>query len=60
MHTPAKRVLLIEDDFKLASLVREYLESVGYSVLHEANGAQAPARILSDRDICAASSPDIV
>ena len=53
MHTPAKRVLLIEDDFKLASLVREYLESVGYSVLHETNGAQAPARILSEQ-------PDIV
>jgi len=53
MHPSAKRVLLIEDDFKLASLVREYLESVGYSVLHEGNGAQAPARILSEQ-------PDIV
>ena len=49
MHPSAKRVLLIEDDFKLASLVREYLESVGYSVLHEGNGAQAPARILSEQ-----------
>ena len=53
MVSAPKRVLLIEDDFKLASLVREYLESVGYHVLHEANGAQAPARILNEQ-------PDIV
>ncbi|MDR0966446.1 MAG: response regulator transcription factor [Myxococcales bacterium] len=53
MPPAPKRVLLIEDDFKLASLVREYLEATGYQVLTEANGAQAPARILSEQ-------PDIV
>ena len=48
-----KRILLIEDDFKLANLVREYLEAVGYVVLHESNGARAPALIIREQ-------PDIV
>lgn len=60
-----KRVLLVEDDFKLANIVCEYLEAqtyqkgqmyaeaVGYRVDHEPNGARAPARIINEQ-------PDIV
>ena len=33
------RILLIEDDTRLAAMVSEYLQSVGYSVTHAATGA---------------------
>lgn len=49
----SKRILLVEDDLKLASVVGEYLRAKGFAVLHEADGAQAPARI-------AAEAPDLL
>ncbi len=34
----AKKILLIEDDPRLAAMVTEYLDAAGYSVTHAANG----------------------
>ena len=58
-----KHILLVEDDFKLAHVVSEYLESIpaghvyteatGYRVSHEPNGALAPQRIIREQ-------PDLV
>ncbi len=43
------RVLLVEDDARLAALVREYLEQHGFAVAIEARGDRAAARILSQQ-----------
>jgi two-component system, OmpR family, response regulator len=43
------RVLLVEDDARLAALVREYLEQQGFAVTIEARGDRASARILNER-----------
>jgi two-component system response regulator RstA len=50
---PTARVLLVEDDAKLAALVQEFLEASGYDVGVEPRGDRAPARILAER-------PDLV
>ena len=47
------RILIVEDDEKLAQLVREFLESNGYDVLLEVRGDRAVGRILGER-------PDLV
>lgn len=44
----SKRILLVEDDLKLASVVSEYLRAKGLEVTHEADGARAPARICTE------------
>lgn len=41
------RILLIEDDFKLAGLVREFLEGHGFEVCVEGRGDKAVDRILT-------------
>ncbi|MBN2799873.1 MAG: response regulator transcription factor [Deltaproteobacteria bacterium] len=47
------RVLLVEDDLRLAELVGEYLRASGLEVSHEASGALVVERVLSER-------PDVV
>lgn len=47
------RVLIVEDDERLADLTREYLESNGLVVSHESHGGNAVERIRSER-------PDLV
>ena len=42
-------VLLVEDDLKLAQVVRDYLQENGYAVEVEMDGALAPGRILSEK-----------
>ncbi len=49
----APHILLVEDDPRLAALVKEYLEQSGLTVSHEPRGDLAPARILSE-------TPDLV
>jgi two-component system response regulator RstA len=49
----AWRVLIVEDDQRLAELTREYLEGNGLRVAIESDGGQAVARILKER-------PDLV
>lgn len=49
----AWRILIVEDDQRLAELTREYLEGNGLEVSIESDGGQAVARILKDR-------PDLV
>lgn len=49
----AGRILLVEDDERLAELTREYLHSNGLEVEIEGDGAKAVARILKDK-------PDLV
>ena len=39
------RILLIEDDARLAAMVAEYLRNAGYSVTHAATGAEGLAQI---------------
>jgi DNA-binding response OmpR family regulator len=46
-------VLLVEDDLKLAQVVRDYLQGNGYAVEVEMDGDLAPGRILSE-------NPDVV
>lgn len=43
------RVLLVEDDARLAALVQEYLEQHGFAVMIETRGDRAAARILGER-----------
>jgi two-component system response regulator RstA len=43
-----RRILIIEDDLKLANLVKEFLESNGFIVLVELRGDKAPERILDE------------
>jgi len=47
------RILIVEDDAKLALLVQEYLQSNGFEVIIEPRGDRAPDRILTER-------PDLV
>ncbi|MCV6589814.1 MAG: response regulator transcription factor [Marinobacterium sp.] len=47
------RILLIEDDAELAELTLEYLRGFDYDVSHEADGARASERILTEQ-------PDLV
>ncbi|SDH90417.1 response regulator [Pseudomonas panipatensis] len=47
------RVLIVEDDQRLAELTQDYLESNGLKVSVESDGAQAVARVLAER-------PDLV
>lgn len=47
------RILIVEDDERLAELTREYLESNGLTVSLEANGAAAVERIRNEQ-------PDLV
>ena len=49
----AWRVLIVEDDERLADLTKEYLESNGLVVSVEANGSHAVERIMSEK-------PDLV
>lgn len=49
----AWRILIVEDDQRLAELTREYLEGNGLRVSIESDGGQAVARILAER-------PDLV
>lgn len=52
--TRKKKILLVEDDKKLAGLVRDYLQTAhGFLVDVEEDGAPAPARILAEQ-------PDLV
>ncbi len=48
-----RRVLIVEDDLRLAGLLSEYLEQASFSVSHIARGDLAPARIFND-------NPDLV
>lgn len=48
-----KRILIIEDDTRLAELIGEYLEQQGYEILVEENGAKAGQRITDE-------NPDLV
>ncbi len=50
---PGPKILLVEDDRRLAALVREYLEANGYQVSIEERGDVAEGRILSEE-------PDLV
>jgi two-component system response regulator RstA len=50
---PPARLLLVEDDARTAALVREYLETQGFHVDHEPDGARAAQRIVAER-------PDLV
>lgn len=53
MEQEAWRILIVEDDQRLADLTREYLEGNGLQVAIESDGGQAVARILRER-------PDLV
>ena len=46
--TDRETIVLVEDDLELAGLIAERLEKEGFRVLHEANGKEACARILSE------------
>tara|TARA_R110001599_G_scaffold64297_2_gene180897 strand:- start:983 stop:1729 length:747 start_codon:yes stop_codon:yes gene_type:complete len=52
-QSEAWRILIVEDDERLADLTKEYLESNGLVVSVEANGAHAVERITSEK-------PDLV
>ncbi len=52
MHEPA-RILLVEDDVRLASLVAEYFEQNDFVISIESDGAKAVERVLSE-------DPDLV
>jgi DNA-binding response OmpR family regulator len=43
-----QRILLVEDDQRLAELIRDYLQQQGFEVLIEERGDRAPGRILSE------------
>lgn len=47
-HTESYRLLLVEDDRELASMVADFLCANGFDVSIEANGAVAAERILSE------------
>ncbi|HON25617.1 MAG TPA: response regulator transcription factor [Myxococcota bacterium] len=53
MEPPAKRIFLVEDDLKLASLVKEFLEGAGFVVDIEPRGDQAVRCIMEE-------NPDLV
>jgi DNA-binding response OmpR family regulator len=43
-----QRILLVEDDQRLAELIRDYLQQQGFEVLIEGRGDTAPGRILKE------------
>jgi two-component system, OmpR family, response regulator RstA len=45
MHQPNNRVLLVEDDNKLASLIQKFLSDQGFDVNIESSGDLAVERI---------------
>ena len=45
----AKRILLVEDDQRLAGLIRDYLQQQGFDVMIEERGDTAPGRILREK-----------
>lgn len=49
LESEAGRILIVEDDERLANLTREYLENNGLQVSIESNGAKAVDRILTER-----------
>ncbi|MCY1410363.1 Transcriptional regulatory protein OmpR [compost metagenome] len=49
----SSRVLIVEDDQRLADLTREYLQANGFAVEVEGDGARAAARIIAEQ-------PDLV
>lgn len=51
--TESGRILIVEDDERLATLTREYLENNGLQITIESDGSKAVERILSER-------PDLV
>ncbi len=53
MDTGSRRILLVEDDLKLAALVREFLEGAGFQVDIEPRGDMAAQRIVVE-------NPDMV
>ena len=46
---PTHRMLVVEDDKRLAALIRDYLQQQGFAVLIEGRGDTAPERILAER-----------
>jgi DNA-binding response OmpR family regulator len=50
---PRPRILMVEDDRRLAALIEEYLGDNGFEVLRESSGARAVARVAGER-------PDLV
>ena len=48
-HHDAQRILIAEDDARLAGLLREYLANHGFAVEIESHGARAVERILQER-----------
>ncbi|MBO9550785.1 response regulator transcription factor [Pseudomonas sp.] len=53
MDQPSNRILIVEDDQRLAELTAEYLQANGYEVAVEGDGARAARRIVD-------SQPDLV
>jgi len=53
MDQPVHRILIVEDDQRLAELTAEYLQANGYEVAVEGDGARAARRIVD-------SQPDLV
>lgn len=53
MDHPAPRILIVEDDQRLAELTAEYLQANGFEVSVEGDGARAARRIVD-------SQPDLV
>ncbi len=53
MEQPSNRVLIVEDDQRLAELTAEYLQANGFEVAVEGDGARAARRIID-------SQPDLV
>lgn len=53
MEQPGSRILIVEDDQRLADLTAEYLQANGFEVAVEGDGARAARRIID-------SQPDLV
>ncbi|MBF8742655.1 response regulator transcription factor [Pseudomonas guariconensis] len=53
MDQPSNRILIVEDDQRLAELTAEYLQANGYEVAVEGDGGRAARRIID-------SQPDLV
>ncbi|HKS12137.1 MAG TPA: response regulator transcription factor [Pseudomonas sp.] len=53
MEQPSNRILIVEDDQRLAELTAEYLQANGFEVAVEGDGARAARRIID-------SQPDLV
>jgi DNA-binding response OmpR family regulator len=46
---PTHRILVVEDDARLAALIRDYLQQQGFAVLIEARGDTASDRIMAEQ-----------